>query len=75
MAGATDVIKDLFQKADDLHTEKELLLKDIGHNREALRTLKNAGALSAEQAKKVDDLYPPRTRANGETDTTAAAAA
>lgn len=57
---AKDVIGDLFKSADELKGEKEALLKDIDANRKALRTMKDAGALTPEQSKKVDELYPPR---------------
>ena len=54
------VVDRLFDRAHELADEKKNVLDAIRKNREALRTLADAGAITPEGVEELDKLYPPR---------------
>ena len=63
-----DPITSLFTTADALVDEQEDLTDRKHANRDALRAMERAGALTDEQVQKLHTIYPPRKKR----DTTAA---
>lgn len=58
-----DFIAKLFKNAEDLADERQAIYREQEGNRNLLRALKaEKGVLTPEQAKRVDELYPPRER-------------
>lgn len=65
-----DPIATLFAKADELKADLEELQEERTANREALRTMDRAGALTDEQRTRLTEMYPPRKKRenNGDSD-------
>lgn len=66
MAQVRDIVGEAFTRADQLVAAKEAVYTQIAANRRFLRDLDTQGLLSEEQSARVQELYPPKQRSNGD---------
>lgn len=69
MAKTDEFVQECLKDAEDLRTEKITLQEKISANRDLLRNLAKLGKLNKKEQEYVNEMYPPRQKADDDTET------